>query len=121
MAAGDSLCSHDSDGWVQFMGEDLGHAFDVVGRRKQTGWKKTASDTYEAAFEITIRNHKQEDATVRVVEPVPGDWQMLNSTLAFAKGAAHTAEFDIPVKKDEEAPLPIGCGCASDLSDISHC
>lgn len=57
MAVGDSLCSHDSDGGLQFMGEDLGDNFDVVERRKKTVWKKTASDTYEAAFEITIRNH----------------------------------------------------------------
>ena len=109
----------DSDGGLQFIGEDaidhtakdeklrikVGDAFDVVGSRKQTDWKKIASDTYEAAFEITFRNHKQEDIVVRVVEPVPGDWQMLSSSLDYTKGEAHTAEFRVPVKKDGETRL----------------
>ena len=109
----------DSDGGLQFIGEDaidhtakdeklrikVGDAFDVVGSRKQTDWKKIASDTYEAAFEITFRNHKQEDIVVRVVEPVPGDWQMLSSSLDYTKGEAHTAEFRVPVKKDGETKL----------------
>jgi len=109
----------DSNGGLQFIGEDaidhtardekmrikMGDAFDVVGSRKQIDWKKIAADTYEAAFEITIRNHKQEDVTVRVVEPVPGDWQMLSSSLEYTKGEAHTAEFSVPVKKDGESKL----------------
>lgn len=109
----------DSEGGLQFIGEDsidhtakdeklrikVGDAFDVVGSRKQTDWKKTASDTYEAAFEINIRNHKQEDVLVRVTEPIPGDWQMLSSSMDYTKGEAHTAEFSVPVKKDGETRL----------------
>jgi len=109
----------DSDAGLQFIGEDaidhtpkdekmrikVGDAFDVVATRKQTDWKKTASDTYEAAFEITIRNHKPEDVVVRVIEPIPGDWQMLGSSHDYKKGEAHSAEFNIPVKKDGEAKL----------------
>jgi hypothetical protein len=110
---------HDSDGSLQFVGEDaidhtpkdekvrikLGDAFDVVGTRKQTDWKKIASDTYEAAFEITLKNHKGEEIQVKVIEPVPGDWQMLSSSHAWKKGEAFATEFIIPVKKDGEAKL----------------
>ena len=109
----------DSEGSLQFIGEDsidhtpkdekirikLGDAFDVVGTRKQTDWKKIAYDTYEAAFEISLRNHKKEDVTVRVVEPVPGDWTMLSSSSPYKKTEAHTAEFGIPVAKDTETIL----------------
>jgi hypothetical protein len=109
----------DSDGSLQFVGEDaidhtardekirirLGDAFDVVGERKQTDWKKIAKDTYEAAFEVTLKNHKKEDITVKVVEPVPGDWQMLGSSHEWRKGEAFAAEFLIPVKKDGEEKL----------------
>ncbi len=109
----------DNDGSLQFVGEDaidhtprdekvrvrLGEAFDVVVNRKQTDWKKLASDTYEAAFEISIRNHKKENVTVRVVEPVPGDWTMLSSSHPWKKGDAFAAEFSIPVPKDKEAKL----------------
>jgi hypothetical protein len=110
---------HDSDGGLQFVGEDaidhtpkdeklrirLGDAFDVVATRRQTEWKKIAADTYEAAFELILRNHKQEGITVRVVEPVPGDWTMLSSSLPYRKGDAFSAEFQVPVAKDGETKL----------------
>lgn len=110
---------HDSEGSLQFVGEDsidhtpkdekvrvkLGDAFDVVGSRKQTDWKKVAYDTYEAAFEISLRNHKKEDVVVKVVEPIPGDWTMLTSSHAHKKTEAFSSEFDIPVPKDKEVKL----------------
>lgn len=109
----------DAGGSLQFVGEDtidhtseketvrikMGDAFDVAAERKQTEWKKIASDTYEAAFEIKLRNHKKEDITVKVVEPVPGDWQMLSSSRPHAKGDAFSAVFQVPVPKDGEATL----------------
>jgi len=109
----------DSEGSLQFVGEDsidhtpkdekvrikLGDAFDVVGTRKQTDWKKIAADTYEAAFEISLRNHKKENVVVKVIEPIPGDWVMLSSSHEYKKTEAFTAEFNIPVEKDKEAKL----------------
>ena len=62
----------DSKGGVLFVGEDridhtpkdedisihIGNAFDVVSERKQTDFKKIATNVYEMEFEITLRNHK---------------------------------------------------------------
>jgi hypothetical protein len=110
---------HDKEKSLQFVGEDsidhtpkdekvrikLGDAFDVVGSRKQTDWKKIASDTYEASFEISLRNHKKEDVVVKVVEPIPGDWKMLSSSHEYKKTEAFTAEFTIPVPKDKETKI----------------
>ena len=109
----------DKEGSLQFVGEDsidhtpkdekvrikLGDAFDVVGSRKQTDWKKIAYDTYEAAFEISLRNHKKEDVVIKVVEPIPGDWTMLSSSHDYKKAEAFTAEFNISVPKDKEVKL----------------
>ncbi|NWF53119.1 MAG: DUF4139 domain-containing protein [Nitrospirae bacterium] len=109
----------DSEGSLQFVGEDLidhtpkdekirvklGDAFDVVGSRKQTDWKKTAFDTYEAAFEISLRNHKKEDVMVKVIEPIPGEWKMLSSSHDYKKTEASSVEFIIPVPKDKEVKL----------------
>ncbi|HXY55309.1 MAG TPA: DUF4139 domain-containing protein [Nitrospirota bacterium] len=109
----------DKEGSLQFAGEDridhtpkdekvrikIGDAFDVVGSRKQTDWKKIAYDTYEAAFEISLRNHKKEDVVVKVVEPIPGEWTMLSSSHEFKKSEAFTAEFNIPVPRDKEVKL----------------
>jgi hypothetical protein len=109
----------DREGSLQFVGEDsidhtpenesvrikLGDAFDVVGTRRQTDWKKIAYDTYEAAFEISLRNHKKDDVVVKVMEPIPGDWTMLNSTHTFKKTEAFQAEFNVPVPADREVKV----------------
>jgi hypothetical protein len=110
---------NDKEGSLQFIGEDaidhtpkdekvrikLGDAFDVVGSRKQTDWKKIADDTYEAAYEISLRNHKKEDVVVKVIEPIPGDWEMLSASHEHTKTDASTAEFNLPVPKDKETKL----------------
>jgi hypothetical protein len=110
---------NDKEGSLQFAGEDaidhtpkdekvrikLGDAFDVLGGRKQTDWKKISDDTYEAAFEISLRNHKKEDVSVRVIEPIPGDWKILSSSHTCTKTEASIAEFIIPVPKDKETKL----------------
>jgi hypothetical protein len=113
------IYKHDSEGSLQFVGEDsivhipkdemarikLGDAFDVVVSRKQTNWQKIANDTYEAAFEISLRNHKKEDVVVKVVEPIPGDWTMLYSSQPYNRSEAFAAEFNISVPKDQEVKL----------------
>ena len=109
----------DPDGSLQFAGEDridhtpkdetikikMGDAFDVVAERKQTDWRKLAHDTYEVAFEVSLRNHKDSPVTVSVIEPIPGDWEILHSSHEHKKIEAHTVEFDIPVGKDGQAKL----------------
>lgn len=109
----------DKEGSLQFVGEDsidhtpkdekvrikLGDAFDVVGTRRQTDWKKISNNTYEAAFEISIRNHKKEDVSVKVIEPIPGDWKILSSSNEYKKTEAFIAEFNIPVPTNKETKL----------------
>ncbi len=109
----------DKDGSLQFVGEDavdhtpekekirikLGDAFDVVGSRKMTDWKKLIFNRYEAAYEISLRNHKKEDVVVKVVEPIPGDWTIISSSHEYKKTEAFTAEFLIPVPTDSEVKL----------------
>jgi len=109
----------DTEGSLQFTGEDsidhtpknekvkikLGDAFDLAASRRQTDWKKIASDTYEAGFEISLRNHKKEDVAVKVVEPIPGDWEILASSHEYRRTSAATAEFNLPVTKDSETKL----------------
>jgi len=109
----------DSDGMMQFAGEDridhtpkdeevrltMGQAFDIVAERVQTDFTKLGSTVYEAAFEITIRNHKEEDVTVDVVEPMPGDWDVLSNSHEFEKKDAFTAIFPVEVEADGESVL----------------
>ncbi|MGH7320998.1 MAG: DUF4139 domain-containing protein [Candidatus Rokuibacteriota bacterium] len=101
----------DTAGSQQFIGEDwidhtpkdervkikMGNAFDIVGERVQKDWRKLASQLYEVEWEISLRNHKKQAQTVTVIEPVPGDWQVLHSTHPFEKVEAHTLKYEVSV------------------------
>ena len=109
----------DQSGSQQFIGEDwidhtpkdervkvkMGEAFDLVGSRTQKDWRKLAANLYEVEWEITLHNHKPADQTVTVVEPVPGDWQVLASSHPYEKVEAHTLRYTIPVPKDGASKL----------------
>lgn len=105
----------DSSGSLQFVGEDridhtpenetirlkLGEAFDVTADKKQTDFKKaswTSGAAYESAYQIELKNAKAEAVTVKVVEPVPGDWQMLEESALHTKEASSTAVWQIKVE-----------------------
>ena len=109
----------DTSGSQQLIGEDwidhtpkdekikikMGDAFDVIGERTQKDWKRIASNLYEVEWEISLRNHKKEAVTVEVVEPMPGDWEVLRASHPYEKIQAFTAQWKIPVAKDGETKL----------------
>jgi hypothetical protein len=109
----------DSAGSPQFVGEDridhtpkdesvelqLGNAFDVSADRKQTDFERISDRVFESAYEVRLRNAKETPVTVRVIEPIGGDWKMLVNSHPFEKTAAFEATFAVPVKPGEEAVL----------------
>ncbi|MHB8708737.1 MAG: DUF4139 domain-containing protein [Desulfuromonadales bacterium] len=114
----------DRSGQPQFIGEDridhtpenetvrlkLGDAFDVTANRKQTDFRKLGGDSrynyrFESAFEIVLKNAKDEAVTVTVVEPVPGDWKVLAESHKHRKGAANAAVWEVPVPAKGETVL----------------
>ena len=115
------LYKQDRAGAEQFIGEDairhtpkdekvtikIGEAFDVVASRTQTDFRTINLKPYDAevAFEVRIRNHKDQPVTVSVREPVGGEWKMVESTFPAVKIDAGTIGFEVPVPKDGEAVL----------------
>ncbi len=111
----------DVDGSTEFVGEDeidhtptdervrlyLGDAFDIVGERKQTDFKKLGDRALEESFEISVRNHKQEAVEVRVVEHLYrwSEWQIVEASDEYVKLDARTIEFRVNVPKDGEATI----------------
>jgi hypothetical protein len=103
-----------ADKSLQFIGEDvidhtpkdekvkikMGEAFDVVGERTQRDWRKIASGIYETEWDVQIRNHKKEDVQVTIIEPVPGDWEVIRTSLPYDKVEAHTLQYVVTVPKD---------------------
>ena len=109
----------DKDGSLQFVGEDridhtpkdekfklkIGEAFDVVGERIQTDYKRLGDNLFEVGFEVTLRNHKKEEIKVLVEELIPGDWDMLANTHPYEKVNVRLIRFDVPVGKDKEVKI----------------
>lgn len=109
----------DSSGMLQFGGEDrikhtpknenvklrMGEAFDVIGERVQKEYRVIGSNVHESTYEITLRNHKESNITVDIVEPMPGDWRILEKSHDFVKKDARTAVFSVPVAKDGEVKV----------------
>jgi hypothetical protein len=102
-----------ADQSLQFIGEDvidhtpkdekvkikMGEAFDVVGERTQRDWKKLAWNLYETEWDVELRNHKTEEVEVTIIEPVPGDWEVVKSSHAYTKIEAHTLQYVVQVPK----------------------
>lgn len=113
------LYKEDEDKSLQFIGEDriehtpkdeeiklrVGEAFDVVAERVQTDYKKITNRLHESEWEITLRNHKEEDVTVGIVEPLFGNWQVISKSHPFKKVDAFTIRFDVKVPKDGEVKV----------------
>jgi hypothetical protein len=109
----------DGSGAQQFVGEDLvdhtprdervrikmGEAFDVVGDRRQMDYDVLSSCVVEMEWEIDLRNHKDEDVTVQVVEPVGGDWTILTSSHEATRVDAWTFSFDVDVPAQDETTV----------------
>jgi hypothetical protein len=103
----------DKSGAKQFVGEDsidhtprdervrvkMGEAFDVVADRKQLEWKALGSCVSESAWQIELRNHKDENVKVEIREPAGGDWTVVESSHPATREDATTFTFDVPVAK----------------------
>ncbi len=113
------LYKQDSEGSLQFIGEDkiehtpkdeeiklkAGEAFDVVAERMQTDYTEITTELHESEWEITLRNHKEEDITVGIVESLYDSWEVISSTHPYEEVDAFTIRFDVEVPKDEEVKV----------------
>lgn len=109
-----------ADGSLEFVGEDkidhtpknedvrvkLGTAFDVVGERRQTDFALNSKGrVMEEAFEIKIRNHKEQAVEVIVRENLYrwSQWTLLSQSMPSEKKDARTVEFPVRVAAGGEA------------------
>ncbi len=108
----------DSEGKLQFIGEDsidhtpkdetirlfTGQAFDIIGQRKQMDFNKLPG-YYEYVWEVTLKNHKEEDITVTVIERTGGDWGIIEENYKHTKESNNKITWRVPVKADGESKL----------------
>lgn len=111
----------DIDGAALLIGEDtidhtpegesvrlyVGDAFDIVGERIQTDFRRPSDNRLEEDFKITLRNHKDEAVEIRVVEHLFrwSDWRILSSSHDYRELDSSTIEFRVRVPANGETTL----------------
>jgi len=109
----------DSEQVPQLVGEDnidhtpkdemvrllLGYAFDIKGEKTQTNYTDRHHG-YQASYEVSLRNHKDEAVTIVVPEHFPyANWKVLSASHEWNKVDATTIEFQVTVPADGEVKL----------------
>jgi len=110
----------DSQGKLQFIGEDsiehtpkdenvrlfLGYAFDIAVEKKTIEDEKVGETCTRKTYEVSIRNHKNEDITLTVVQKAPYTTnEIVKTSHTYNKKDAYTFEFAVPVKANGEETL----------------
>lgn len=113
------LYKKDSDGSLQFIGEDqiehtpkdeklsllLGNVFDLAVERQQTNYNQIQpGKIWEETWEIKLRNRKEENIQVLVSESFYGgrEWKIVKNSHPFEKKNAQTLEALVDVPKGQE-------------------
>ncbi len=114
----------DQDGQMEFTGENqidhtakdetvrvyTGNAFDITGERRQTNFQshfQTPGGWLDESFEIKLRNHKTEPATVRVVEHLYrwSTWAITQESAPHRKVDGRTIEYEVSLQPNEEKAI----------------
>lgn len=111
--------ARDSQGAAQFVGEDriehtakneivrlrLGEAFDISAERKQTKFKLISDKVAEASYRLVIHNAKPENVVLKVQEPIPGDWEIIQENLQHTQLSSRTAQWEIALPAERSTTL----------------
>jgi hypothetical protein len=104
------LYKNDSHALSQFLGSDsidhtpknetvrlhVGDSFDVTARKLQTDFHLEGCGA-DSSYKIVLANAKTAAQNVLVVEPIPGDWQILDENMPHTKSSASTASWNVSV------------------------
>jgi len=112
----------DVDGQLEFTGENLidhtprderirvhtGNAFDLVGQRLRTSYQVDSRGQWvDERFQIELRNRKEEDIEIRVVEHLYrwSNWEIRSTSVPYRQIDSRTIEFVVPVAAGETATV----------------
>lgn len=112
---------NDSKNRLLFVGEDnirhtakgdevkikLGEAFDISAKAKMTNFQKYSSDSYQAEFEITFKNAKDEEVSINYYQNLPIGWKIMQENIASQKQNANQVLWKVPVKAEGEYVLKL--------------
>jgi len=84
---------------------ELGTAFDIKVEKKQTDYKQLSKNLYESAWEVTLRNNKDNDVVVNVIETLQGNWTVIDESMSYEKIDAYRIKFAIKVSAGKESKV----------------
>lgn len=110
---------NDSDGSTILLGEDridhtprdeellltVGQAFDLLAEEIILDRRNLSKKTTEYDYKISLRNRKDEDATIYVIKQLGFDWTITQTSHSFEKKSAQKVQFDIHVPAGKEIEL----------------
>lgn len=85
----------------------VGKAFNIRAERRIVERKRESNQSEKLKISIEFRNHKREDITINVSEPVYPNrsYQILNSSHEVTDKNAKNVEFNVPVKSKKSSVL----------------
>ena len=108
----------DNAGALQLLGEDglahtpvgqdvrftLGRDFDLTVEREQTDFLRASERITITAHRLTVSNAKDEDVTVRLVESMQGDWEIIDQSVVHTRSQGN-AEWQVEVPAGGEVSV----------------
>lgn len=108
----------DGEGGLQFIGEDsishtpensnvtlsVGAAFDIVANRTRLEYK-TTNCTSTTTYDVNIRNEKEEDIKVDVLERFYGDWNITSESQPHKSKTAEEVVWELSIPKKQSKAL----------------
>lgn len=84
----------------------LGRPFDVVAERRRTEVERGSDERVETVTrEIRIRNAGEREASIRIEESIPGDWEILEASDEWERASAELAVWRFELDADGERLL----------------
>ncbi|MFW6006022.1 MAG: DUF4139 domain-containing protein [Candidatus Bipolaricaulota bacterium] len=84
---------------------DLGKTFDVKGERKRTSHTKLDDEYWEDQVTIELTNRKDQPVTVKVIERLPGSWEIISFDRDFEKIDSKRIQCEVKVPSDGTARI----------------
>ncbi|WP_139150792.1 DUF4139 domain-containing protein [Halofilum ochraceum] len=84
----------------------LGRPFDIVAERRRTDWQRGPDERTETVTrEIRVRNAGQREASIRIEESIPGEWEMLEASDEWERASADLAVWRFEIEGGGERLL----------------
>ncbi len=111
--------SPDQQGAPQFLGEafldhiavgseavvKMGNDYDLTATREQTTFVRATETISLSNWKITLKNAKSKPTTVRLIEPMPGAWEITKENFPHKKLDSGNAAWDVQIPAKGQAVL----------------